>query len=159
MRTLKGWLTGLGAVVTVLLTSSCGGSPPLSSPIPRVGRCPAPVVRQPERIVPRRVLLVNATEDTVDIWIDRCMHHTRLATVPPGRSAQPRLPEPLVAFPGGLRFHAHRLRGVADYFGLFTVPLEEVPILEVVIDHGLRAEPDSLGRKTPPDSVGAKRPH
>lgn len=103
--------------------------------------------------MPRRVRLVNESPDTVDVWIDRCFWHTRLATVPPGRSAQPRLPERLVAFPEGLRFHANALRDPIEYLGVFTLPLAEVPVLELVVSEGTRADPASLRQVVLDDSV------
>lgn len=116
------------------LVGGCRATPP-PSPTPRLGAspCPAPAVRTADRILPRRIRLVNETPDTVDVWIDRCFHHTRLATLPPDGVAQPRLPEPLLPFEEGLRIHTHTVGDDARYFGRFAVDLDPVPVLELVI--------------------------
>jgi hypothetical protein len=67
-----------------------------------------------------------------------------MATIPPGEETQPRLPEQLVEFPEGLRFHANALRDPIEYLGIFTIPVAEAPVLELVLSHATRADPDGL---------------
>jgi hypothetical protein len=106
--------------------------------------CPVPLERAPGVVVPRRIRLVNETPDTLDVWLDRCFRHTRLGTVPPGATLQPRLPERLIAFPEGLRLHTTRVRGWTEHFGVFVVPVRPVPVLEAVLVDSARALPTEL---------------
>lgn len=154
-----GWFRR-GSGVVVFLLAACGGpSPPVPGPRPAPAAaaskltCPPPVQRGGGRIVPRRIRLVNESPDTVDVWIDRCFWHTRLATIPPGRTVQPRLPERLVVFPEGLRFHANVVRTQMEYLGAFTLPLEEVPVLELVVSDETTTDPASLQQMVLDDSV------
>lgn len=157
---MPGGLVRRGVGVGIFLLAACGGpSPPAPGPRPAPAAapskltCPLPVQRGDGRIVPRRIRLVNESPDTVDVWIDRCFWHTRLATIPPGRTVQPRLPERLVAFPEGLRFHANTLRTQVEFLGTFTLPLDEVPVLELVVSDETTADPASLQQMVLDDSV------
>jgi hypothetical protein len=53
-----------------------------------------------------------------------------------------RLPDPLVAFPEGLRFHAYHSSRV-EHVGVFTVPVTDAPIFDLLLTDDA-AVPDSL---------------
>lgn len=130
-----------------LLAAGCGGSRPLpvlEPPGDENGRfCPLPLVFSQGQVRPVRIRIENRMDRPLLIFIDRCYHHTRMADVPPGRIRQPSLPERLVAFPEGLRFHAFD-GDKGDHVGVFTVPMEERPVLHLVLDEKARSDPDSL---------------
>lgn len=135
--------------VLPLFAVACGGSQPLPVVEPagdESGRfCPLPLVFGQGEVRPVRVRIENRTDRPLLVFIDRCYHHTRVADIPPGRIRQPSLPERLVAFPEGLRFHAFDGQA-GDHVGVFTVPVEERPVLHLVLDEARRADPDSLAQ-------------
>lgn len=130
-----------------LLAGGCGGNQPLPVVEPsgdESGRfCPLPLVFGQGEVRPVRIRIENRTDRPLLVFIDRCYHHTRMADVPPGRIRQPSLPERLVAFPEGLRFHAFDGQA-GDHVGVFTVPVEERPVLHLLLDEERRVDPDSL---------------
>lgn len=114
--------------------TACGGpaTPPVPRPSPAGGldRCPPPIVFRAGEVRPIRVRFDNVSGDTLTVFIDRCMHHTRLATVAPGRWTQVPLPDRLVAFPEGLRFHVYD-ETESRRVGTYVAPVVAEPILEV----------------------------
>lgn len=135
--------------LSVLMAAGCGGPAVPPTPVPQgvsaLDRCPPPLLTSAGSTRARRVRLVNRTADTVTVFIDRCFHHTRVASVSPGGSRLMRLPEPLVAFPEGLRFHAyHASRG--EHIGVFTVAVTDAPVIDLLLAADA-AVPDS--RLTP----------
>jgi hypothetical protein len=130
-----------------LLLAACGGPPAPGTPAPDgnagVQYCPPPLVFEPGAPHPVRLRIENRTADTLDVWIDRCWWHTWLASVPPGKYRQPALPDRLITFPEGLRFHAFDM-GRRSRYGIYHVPFEERGILTLVLDDGSRVPRDSL---------------
>jgi len=95
---------------------------------------------------PVRVAVENHTEQEIRILLDRCLWWTRLGTVEAGRTAYLRLPDRLLRFGEGLRFHAFTEtpnRWYGAYAGDFGVPMAH---LVVGPDNALQAvtAPDSL---------------
>lgn len=137
----------LGGPFLLLLLAACGGPPAPGTPRPDretgVRYCPPPLVFEPGATRPVRIRLENRTADTLDVWIDRCWWHTWLASVPPGKYRQPALPDRLLTFPEGLRFHAFDARKDRRY-GIYHVPFEERGILTLVLDDEGRVPRDSL---------------
>lgn len=127
------------------LVCACGGPRLPETPSPAGGmldRCPPPLLRQDGEVRPVRVRLENATSDTLTVFLDRCFHHTRVATVAPGQWVQEPLPNQLVAFPEGLRFHGFDARG-RTYVGTWVAPVRNEPILRLTLASA-EAVPDSM---------------
>lgn len=85
--------------------------------------------------------MVNRTEDTLTVFVDRCFWYTRMARIPPGKARQARLPGELIAYDGRLLFHAFT---VSEHVGSFTTPIEPVPVVEVVLDDSLAVDRETL---------------
>lgn len=133
-------------VVSLVPVAACGGPPPAPPPVPPEleGRdCPLPLVLPPDEVRPRFVRLRNPTDTELAVFLDRCFWHTRLADVPPGRFRQPRLPDELIGFEEGLRFHAYD-HADGRYVGTWVSPVGESGVLEVVLGEEERVERDSL---------------
>jgi hypothetical protein len=95
---------------------------------------------------PARVEVENRTEQDVRILLDRCRWWTRLGSVEAGRTVYLRLPDRLLRFGEGLRFHAFTEtpnRWYGAYAGDFGVPMAH---LVVSADNALQAAtaPDTL---------------
>lgn len=140
---------GIAALLSGPLSwAACGGPPPpVPGPAPAqaLSACPPPLLRAAGRVQPSRVRVENRTSDTLVVWLDRCRRHSRLARVAPGASANVRLPDRLVAFPEGLRFHAYT-ESPARHAGVFVLPVSEVPILELALSDATRADEADLAR-------------
>lgn len=136
----------LAFVALPLFACAGGGGTAPPSPVPRglseLDRCPAPLLRAAGESVVRRVRVVNRTGVEATVFVDRCFRHTRVVDVPPGAERLARLPDELIVFPEGLRFHAFDLAERA-HLGVFTVEPDDRPVYELVLDDGL-AVPDSV---------------
>lgn len=147
-------------LVAVVSVAGCGGPEPPQVPRPAgqaLTSCPPPLTFRPDQIRPTRVRFDNPTADTLTVFIDRCRHHTRLADIAPGRWAQVPLPDRLVAFPEGLRFHAFDL-GEYRRVGTYTTAVVAEPILRVRLGEEEIVPDSTLVRLDPgegQESVGA----
>ena len=135
----------LRITVCILLLAACAKAPP--PPLPpeaaRLGVCPPPLAFEAGAVVPRWVRLENRMADTLTVFIDRCWRHTLVADVPPGMARQVRLPESVVAYPEGLRFHVFDKRATT-HLGVYALPVESRPVLSLVVDGESRVEQGRL---------------
>ncbi len=95
---------------------------------------------------PLRVAVYNRTGQDIRIVLDRCLRHTLLGVVAADGTALLRLPERLLRFGDGLRFHAYTQAPNAWYGAFasdFGVPVAHLTVSEEMARAPL-ARPDSL---------------
>lgn len=118
-------------VATVLLAACASGhhpEPELPGPYAR------PATFGPGETRPYGVRIENRSADSVAVFLDGYTGHVRVGDLAGGESRTFPLRGQLVAFPGGLRFHAF---GWGDqHHAAITLPMGDTPILKLAIPSG-----------------------
>lgn len=96
-------------VLVTLAAAACGRKAPPGAPaaVETETRCSQTIWRQGEAR-PANVEILNRSADSVSVWLDRCMGHTRVADIGAGDSVIVPLPNGAVSFEGKLRFMTYR---------------------------------------------------
>lgn len=120
---------------TVLTAGACGARGGPSEPAPELTECPLPQVWTVGGRRPVGLRVENESQDSVVIFLRECKGTVRVADVRPGQTRVFPLPDRLLAFPGGLRFHTIRHEpdsGLLDHQTV-TVPLDTAKIVAIRI--------------------------
>jgi hypothetical protein len=156
------------AYLLVLLTlAGCGKKKPPATPAPGsttaegAMRCPT-AMWQPGQMRPANIEVINQSTDSVIVFLDRCLGHTRVGDLGPLETALMEMPSGATSYKGLLRFHTYR--------GLKREPAMELadtvgdPHLKLVIPAAIKKQcpevfidgkpADSLAR-IPKDSIAS----
>lgn len=141
-------------VVLALCATGCATAAPPQPPEARtLGQCPLPLVPEPGRTPVRWIRIENPLDRPVIVFLDRCLHHTRIADIDAGKVGQARRPRRVPVFDDGLRMHvfdAERL----EYVGLYAAPLAEGPVLRVSLEEPADGGAAPTGYAPPGFSLG-----
>lgn len=112
--------------------------------------CTAAAVVPSDGPRPVRVEVDNRTGQDIRIVLDRCLRHTLIGVVAADRTASFRLPDRLLLFGDGLRFHAYTQSPNA-WYGAFTSDFA-VPSAHLEVSK----EAARVARRGPEDLAGAR---
>lgn len=114
---------------------ACGARSGPSEPAPELTECPLPQVWTPGGRHPVGVRVENESPDSIVVFLRECKGSVRVADVAPGRTRVFPLPERLLAFPGGIRFHTIRHLHDSGQLDLqtVTVPVDTSKIVAIRI--------------------------
>jgi hypothetical protein len=133
-------------LLIALFLVACGKRPPapVLPPVPEPIReaalgknCPNPMW-QPGQERPGGIEIVNQSGDSVIVFLDRCLGHTRVADLGPREADVFVLPNGATNFNGLLRFFTYR--GAQKFAALELVQPTGDPYLKLVVPEQVRAE-------------------
>lgn len=87
---------------------------------------------------PANVEVVNRSDDSISVWLDRCNGHTRVADLAAGDSVVVTLPNGAVSFNGKLRFISYHDQGRA--ISVQLVPPEANPHIRLVLSRAVASD-------------------
>lgn len=146
------------ALGVTLALAACGGPPPAPPPVPAEvagSPCPLPLAFARDEPRPRYVRIENATEQELEVYLDRCFWLSRMAKVPPGSWRQARLPGSLVTYRDALWFHAF---GGDERWTAYSIDVHPEPVLRLVLSPRDSAAQEERPRWNPlPEGVDRRR--
>src|SRR5687768_3499951 len=98
------------ALVLVLAVTACAKKKPPAQPnltAEGEARCPA-AMWQPGAMRPASIEVINQSKDSVIVFLDRCLGHTRVGDFGPLETQVVEMPNGAVSYRGLLRFFTYR---------------------------------------------------
>ena len=152
-------------LVLIVIAVACGKKKPAAAPGPQTAegelQCPA-AMWKPGEMRPAHIEVINQSQDSVIVFLDRCLGHTRVGDLAALETQLLPMPNGAVSYRGLLRFFTYR--GPARQVGVELAPTDADPHLRLVIPAVLTTDcpqviidgqPGSSLARIPKDSIAS----